>query len=145
MPRTRSHSFSSQSDQDITTSSSFSTVDTPPTQTQTVSQTSALAAELLRNSLFHRKRSVRKPSDPKKDEMFSSKKYSPLPTSSSPQRKRATQGFPTWKRYGLIATAVFVFIFLGYGFSGGSKNTEVWDAERELSHMLCADDRNIYT
>jgi guanosine-diphosphatase len=65
--------------------------------------------------------------------MFSTRKYSPLPTNSGPQRKRAGGAAP-WKRWAMIGTAVTVVLFMGYSYSGSSSRELAWeaDAEREL-------------
>lgn len=61
--------------------------------------------------------------------MFSQRKYSPLPTNSGPQRKRAG-GTAPWKRYALIGTAVTAVLLMGYSYTGSSKEV-AWDAEAE--------------
>jgi hypothetical protein len=64
--------------------------------------------------------------------MFTSRKYSPLPTSSGVQRKRAGGGMPGWKRWALVGAGV-TLVVLAFGFTGVGKkvNGVVWDEESE--------------
>ena len=62
--------------------------------------------------------------------MFSSPKYTPLPTSSGPQRKRAGGGLVAWKRWALLGTVILVLLVLGYSRVGGGDG-EAWEAESE--------------
>jgi hypothetical protein len=64
--------------------------------------------------------------------MFTSRKYSPLPTSSGAQRKRAGGSMPGWKRWALVGGGV-TLVVLAFGFTGVGKkaNGVVWDEESE--------------
>ncbi|WVQ78573.1 hypothetical protein IAT38_000659 [Cryptococcus sp. DSM 104549] len=71
--------------------------------------------------------------------MFSSRKYSPLPTSANapPTRKRAGGGFTAWKRWALLGTVVLVLLALGYTKYGGTSVSEqVWDDENTYTPVL---------
>ncbi|WVW82828.1 hypothetical protein I302_104840 [Kwoniella bestiolae CBS 10118] len=73
--------------------------------------------------------------------MFSSRKYTPLPTSSSnggaAHRKRAGGGMASWKRYALIGTGVLVLLALGYSqFGSGRDKSVVWDEENTYTPAL---------
>ncbi|KAK6903190.1 hypothetical protein I203_108454 [Kwoniella mangroviensis CBS 8507] len=74
--------------------------------------------------------------------MFSSRKYTPLPTSSSngsgstAHRKRAGGSMASWKRYALIGTAVLVLLALGYSQFGSRDKSIVWDDENTYTPAL---------
>lgn len=69
--------------------------------------------------------------------MFTSRKYTPLPTSSNPPRKRAGGGMAAWKRYSIVGGAALLLIVglggwhSGYGRKGGDAAS--WDNESELT------------
>ncbi|ORY29970.1 nucleoside phosphatase family-domain-containing protein [Naematelia encephala] len=124
------HTRSASTTPSATTSSSVSTLPTrSPSPTPPVS---------LPTLGLRQRRSVRpSPIQDITNTMFSTRKYSPLPTSGDPrQRKRA--GVAPWKRYALIGTAVLVVLLFGYSRIGGHKNygEEVWDAENTYTPSL---------
>ena len=62
--------------------------------------------------------------------MFSSRKYSPLPTSSGTQRKRAGGGLSSWKRWSILAVVLLILVGLSYvRYGPKTADDEVWDAE----------------
>ncbi|OCF44184.1 guanosine-diphosphatase [Kwoniella heveanensis CBS 569] len=75
--------------------------------------------------------------------MFSSRKYTPLPTSASgsngvggtQSRKRSGGGMVAWKRYAILGTLVLVVLGLGYSQFGGEKAV-VWDDENVYTPAL---------
>jgi len=128
------HTLSSSSHSASTTTSGSSTsTSTRSSSPDPVSHTPALStsSNFLLSTLRRRRRS---PQSPQQSKMFSTRKYTPLPTSSSPQRNRAGGSLATWKRWIILAMAVFVLIALGY--TRYSPKTygedEVWDAESEF-------------
>lgn len=54
--------------------------------------------------------------------MFSSRKYTPLPTSAegNAHRRKRVGGFAAWKRYAAIAAVAALVIVVGYSSVGGS-------------------------
>ncbi|WWC69221.1 uncharacterized protein I206_103158 [Kwoniella pini CBS 10737] len=102
----------------------------------------SVKGENLDSKLLNRQRNLDKtPASPKINiapRMFSSRKYSPLPTSSNgSNRKRAGSGITSWKRYALIGTAVLVLLALGYTQFGGRANKEIlWDEENTYTPAL---------
>lgn len=57
--------------------------------------------------------------------MFSSRKYTPLPTSAegNGHRRKRVGGLAAWKRYGAIAAVAALVIVIGYSTLGsGSKD-----------------------
>ncbi|WWD16163.1 hypothetical protein CI109_100588 [Kwoniella shandongensis] len=74
--------------------------------------------------------------------MFSSRKYSPLPTSSSSSpnpRKRSGGGLAGWKRWALLGTVVLVVLGLGYSFGGSTAkygSDMIWDDENTYTPAL---------
>jgi hypothetical protein len=67
----------------------------------------------------------------KQSEMFNSRKYTPLPTNSYGQRKRAGGGMTAWKRWLLVGGAVSVLLVVGYSYSGPRNSAVAWDSESE--------------
>jgi len=118
-------SVSTSTSASSTSASTRSSSPVPPSHTSRLSPSTDFLLSLLR----FRRRTRRSPQlSPK---MFSSRKYSPLPTSSGPQRKRAGAGLSTWKRWTILAMALLILVALG--FTRYSHKTygeeEVWDAE----------------
>ncbi|WVR05350.1 hypothetical protein IAU60_002364 [Kwoniella sp. DSM 27419] len=69
--------------------------------------------------------------------MFSSRKYTPLPTSSGggPPRKRAGGGLAAWKRYAVFGTLILVVLALGYSQVPG-KQANIWDEENTYTPAI---------
>lgn len=65
--------------------------------------------------------------------MFSTRKYSPLPTSANgPARKRTGAGLTAWKRWALLAAISVAVIFLVFSrASGGSEQQQIYNEESE--------------
>ncbi|BEI81726.1 hypothetical protein CcaverHIS002_0208860 [Cutaneotrichosporon cavernicola] len=57
--------------------------------------------------------------------MFSSRKYTPLPTSSEGHRRKRPGGFAVWKRYIAIGAVAMLVIIIGYSSLGGNKDVSV--------------------
>jgi guanosine-diphosphatase len=140
------HSFTDPSKPDTqpstsssTTTSTRSSSPSPPPSSNYRVKTSSLADTLpLRRRLTASRRipKSQRIQSPKQPDMFSSRKYTPLPTSANGQaRRRAGGGMPAWKRYGLMGTFALVTVVLIYGFSGSKSSGEVWDAESESSNF----------
>ncbi|EIW70190.1 hypothetical protein TREMEDRAFT_43808 [Tremella mesenterica DSM 1558] len=73
--------------------------------------------------------------------MFSSRKYSPLPTSSNQHRKRSGGGLPSWKRWIILGTVVLIVLGLGWTRYGGrseydGKNDLDWTEENTYTPDL---------
>jgi hypothetical protein len=64
--------------------------------------------------------------------MFSSRKYSALPTSAGQPRKRSGGGMAAWKKYGMIALALVTLAGLGWTFAPSNAMNKAWDDESEL-------------
>lgn len=74
--------------------------------------------------------------------MFGSRKYTPLPTSSNPQRgsgRRAGGGISSWKRWALIGGAVSLVIILGYSQVPSRKGYADWIEEESAENMYTPD------
>lgn len=71
--------------------------------------------------------------------MFGSRKYTPLPTSSNPQRRRAGGGISSWKRWALIGAAVSLVIILGYSQVPSRKGYSEWNEENDAESMYTPD------
>ncbi|ORX33804.1 nucleoside phosphatase family-domain-containing protein [Kockovaella imperatae] len=67
--------------------------------------------------------------------MFSSRKYTPLPTSSGPQRR---SGMPVWKRWAFIGTGVLVLMVVGYARFPSTRSTydETWETDNAYTPQL---------
>lgn len=52
--------------------------------------------------------------------MFSSRKYTPLPTNAEGHRRKRVGGLAAWKRYAAIAAIAALVIVIGYSSVGGS-------------------------
>ncbi|WWC60870.1 uncharacterized protein I303_103446 [Kwoniella dejecticola CBS 10117] len=142
-------SSSSDSSSSITaTPSSDSSITTPTTTTTDKlrkrhthsSKSDEVDSHSLSSGLKQKGQSDKTPASPKisiAPRMFSSRKYTPLPTSSNgSNRKRAGGGMTSWKRYALIGTAVLVLLGLGYTQFGGNKKDILWDEENTYTPAL---------
>lgn len=140
-----SHSFNDSSNHDTATATTTAATTRSPSVSPTPAP-SVFPTSLLLDSFRLRRR--RPPAAPRRsskslksphvDEMFTKKKYSPLPTNSNGSNRKRVGGMPAWKRYGLIGTGALVVIMLMYGYSGrSSKDVDaVWDAESEPASSL---------
>ncbi|WWC89807.1 uncharacterized protein L201_004733 [Kwoniella dendrophila CBS 6074] len=143
---TTSSSSSSSSSSDIAT-----TTNTTTTSSDSINQYYQETGTKLRHrpkstsssKLLSEKTFVKTPASPKisiAPRMFSSRKYTPLPTSSSgsnSNKKRAGGGLTSWKRYALIGTAVLILLALGYSqFGNSDKQKLVWDEENTYTPAL---------
>ncbi|WRT67376.1 uncharacterized protein IL334_004347 [Kwoniella shivajii] len=69
--------------------------------------------------------------------MFSSRKYTPLPTSSNGQpRKRPGGGLAHWKKFALIGTVVLILLGLGYTQLGDTGKNVIWNDENTYTPAL---------
>lgn len=67
--------------------------------------------------------------------MFSTRKYSPLPTSTGAQRKRA-QGAISWKKWAIVGTFTLILFGLGWSYTGSPKEYDAgWELESESSEV----------
>lgn len=73
--------------------------------------------------------------------MFSTRKYTPLPTSANgPARKRAGAGVTTWKRWALLVTIGVAVIFLVFNrASGGSDEQQIYNEDNTYTPSLDED------
>lgn len=81
------------------------------------------------------------PKAPTAGRMFSSRKYTPLPTSSNGQnRKRAGGGLSSWKRWAILGTVTLIVLGAGYHRYAGSpySSDTIWDDESEHTYSLVA-------
>ncbi|OXM81002.1 guanosine-diphosphatase [Cryptococcus neoformans Bt63] len=73
--------------------------------------------------------------------MFSTRKYSPLPTSANgPARKRTGAGLTAWKRWALLVAISVAVIFLVFSrASGGSEQQQIYNEENTYTPSLDED------
>jgi guanosine-diphosphatase len=71
--------------------------------------------------------------------MFGSRKYTPLPTSANPQRRRAGGGVSSWKRWAMVGAAVSLVIILGYSQVPSRKGYSEWSEDENAESMYTPD------
>ena len=115
-----------------TATSTRSSSPQPRTGTSTLSTSAdVLLSQLRLRRWGHRLSPQKESAEP---DMFTSRRYSPLPSSNGPQqRKRAGGGMATWKRWSLLGVALLILAGIGWTRYGHkSLGEEVWDAEGKL-------------